>query len=164
MADDGYEMVIERGKVREFAASVKSTHPAYLEDDAPVIPPTFLRASAFWAPRRAPRPRPEGGGGRQRQGGAGLGLHAGQEYEFFGPPPRAGTTLYVTSHPEDSYTKEGRRGGTLTFTVTRQEFRDAEGNLLAIGRNTGVRTSRAANTGAGGSDDKADKSDKGGEE
>jgi len=147
MADDGYEMVIERGKVREFASSVKSTHPAYLEDEAPVIPPTFLRASAFWAPRRAARPRPEGGGGGSGQRRPGLGLHAGQEYEFFGPPPRAGTKLRVTSRQEDSYTKEGRRGGTLTFTVTVQEFRDGDGNLVAIGRNTGVATSRPATQG-----------------
>lgn len=146
MADDGYEMAIERGKVREFATSVKSTNPAYLEDEAPVIPPTFLRASAFWAPRRAPR---SGETGRQGRGDRprGLGLHAGQEYEFFGPPPRAGTKLRVTSRQEDQYTKEGRRGGTLTFTVTVQEFRDEEGNLVAIGRNTGVVTSRPATQG-----------------
>lgn len=146
MADDGYEMAIERGKVREFATSVKSTNPAYLEDEAPVIPPTFLRASAFWAPRRAPR---SGQTGRQGQGDRprGLGLHAGQEYEFLGPPPRAGTELRVTSRQEDQYTKEGRRGGTLTFTVTVQEFRDEEGNLVAIGRNTGVVTSRPATQG-----------------
>lgn len=145
MADEGYEMVIERGKVREFAASVKSDHPAYLDDDAPVIPPTFLRASAFWAPRRAPRPRPEGAsGGAERNRGRGLGLHAGQEYVFHGPPPRAGTKLRVTSRQESQYTKEGRRGGTLTFTVTVQEFRDEHGNLVAEGRNTGVVTSRPA--------------------
>jgi hypothetical protein len=153
MADDGYEMVIERGKVREFAGSVKSTNAAYLDDPEPVIPPTFLRAAAFWAPRRAPRPRPEGaqasGPPRGGGGGGGLGLHAGQEYVFYGPPPRAGTKLRITSRQEDQYTKEGRRGGTLTFTVTVQEYRDEEGNLVAIGRNTGVRTSRAANTGAG---------------
>jgi hypothetical protein len=145
MADDGYEMVIERGKVREFAGSVKSTHAAHLDDDAPVIPPTFLRASAFWAPRRAPRPAAGSGSGGERP--RGLGLHAGQEYEFFGPPPRAGTKLRITSRQEDSYTKDGRRGGTLTFTVTVQEFRDEEGNLVAIGRNTGVTTSRPATQG-----------------
>ena len=158
-----YDMVIETGKVREFAASVKSTNAAYFEDPNPVIPPTFLRASAFWAPRRAPggggaaaAARAGGGGASARAaagaggGGAGGGaargrgtaLHGGQEYTFFGPPPRAGTKLSITSRLEDRYEKQGSRGGTMTFTVTVQEFRDETGTIVCEGRTTSIMTSK----------------------
>ena len=34
-----FELVIERGKVREFARAVASSDPAYVRDAAPVVPP-----------------------------------------------------------------------------------------------------------------------------
>jgi hypothetical protein len=136
-----YEMVIEAGKVREFAAAVKSSDPAYLDDPNPVIPPTFLRAAAFWAPRRPPAPRSTDGGAAPARG-RGTGLHGGQEYVFHGPPPRAGTRLSITSHVAERYEKQGSRGGTMTFTVSVQEFRDESGRLVAEGRTTSILTSK----------------------
>jgi hypothetical protein len=62
---------------------------------------------------------------------------------FHGPPPRAGTKLTVLPRIEDIYEKEGKRGGTMTFVVTVQEFRDEEGNLVAESRSTVIETGRA---------------------
>jgi hypothetical protein len=136
-----YEMVIESGKVREFATAVKSSDPAYLDDPNPVIPPTFLRAAAFWAPRRPPVSRSSSGEGTPARG-RGTGLHGGQEYVFHGPPPRAGTKLSITSRVAERYEKQGSRGGTMTFTVSVQEFRDESGRLVAEGRTTSIMTSK----------------------
>jgi hypothetical protein len=45
-----FRIVVEEGKIREFARATKSSNPAYLADGAPpaVSPVTFLASSAFW--------------------------------------------------------------------------------------------------------------------
>lgn len=130
---ESFTMDIERGKIREFARATCSTSPSYLDDERPVIPPTFLTTSFFWqtdaaSPWAAVRMD-------QRRG-----LHAEQEYIFHGPPPRAGTRLTCRSRVAEIYPKQGRRGGTLTFVVMVTEFRDASGALVAESRMTGVET------------------------
>ena len=90
MADDsvigkrypGYEFTIERGKVREFARATMSRNPDYLDDPAAVIPPTWLIVSGFWAPEDLENPVASLNISLARL------LHGGQEFEFFGPPPR----------------------------------------------------------------------------
>jgi hypothetical protein len=47
-----YEMVVERGKIAEFAAAMQSQDPAYAGPGA-IAPPTFLISSALWAPEGA---------------------------------------------------------------------------------------------------------------
>jgi hypothetical protein len=121
-----YEVVIERGKVREFAKAMQSENPAY-EGDRAVIPPTFLATAALWAP---PGARADAGFDRARL------LHGQQEFVFHGPVPRAGTTLMATERIESRYEKQGKRGGTMRFAVLVTEFRDGAGKLLAEGRST----------------------------
>ncbi len=58
--------------------------------------------------------------------------------EFFGPPPRAGTRLNCTSRIVDIYTKQGRKGGEMTFAVMTTDFEDEQGNLIARATMTGV--------------------------
>ena len=134
--DESFDMVVDRSKIREFARATKSQNRAYLDDPEPVSEPTFLMSSAFWAPP-----------GSNLFAKVGLDLrrilHGGQEFVFHGPPPRAGTTLTVTPRIEDIYEKEGKRGGTMTFVVTVQEFRDEKGNLVAESRSTVIETGRA---------------------
>jgi hypothetical protein len=136
-ADPGYEMVVERGKVREFARATGSTAPEYLEPTNPPIPVTFLRTAAFWRPPDAPSP----------MAGIKLNLarilHGEQEYVFFGPPPRAGTTLTVRSRLESVTEKEGKRGGTMRLIVTVEDFLDPDGRLVAQGRSTLIETGKA---------------------
>src|ERR1700749_59431 len=96
-----YEMVIERGKIGEFAAAAQSENPAYRGPDA-IIPPTFLMIRALWAPEGA---AVDVGFDRKRL------LHGEQEFIFHGPPPRAGQVLKVSDKLVDRYSKPGKRGG-----------------------------------------------------
>jgi hypothetical protein len=133
-----FELDVERGKVREFARATLSRHAEYFEPEHPVSPPTFLTTMFFWeehVPGSSPWPLVRLDPRR--------GMHAEQEYVFHGPPPRAGTRLSCTSRIESVFSKEGRRGGRLTFAVMVTEFRDsATGELVAEARMTGVETER----------------------
>jgi hypothetical protein len=129
-----FEMDIERGKIREFARATLSSHPAYMAEEHPVCPPTFLTTTFFWE-ERAPGSNPW----HRVKLDPKRGMHAEQEYVFHGPPPRAGTRLVCRSRIEKVFHKEGRRGGRLTFAVMVTEFRDAAtGALVAEARMTGV--------------------------
>ena len=131
-----FRMDVERGKIREFARSVHSSHPAYFEGD-PVVPPTFLTSMIHWYEGiEGAHPYRDLGVDRKR------GLHAEQEYIFHGPPPRAGARLTCESRIDEIYEKEGRRGGKLTFAVMVTEFRDESGRLVAEARMTGVETAK----------------------
>lgn len=132
-----FALEVERGKIHEFARATKSQNPAYLEAERPVIPPTFLTVTNFWQPTGGnPWAAAELDGKRV--------LHAEQQYEFFGPPPAAGTRLMCQSRIEDMYVKEGRRGGALTFVIMVTDFTDETGTLVARATMTGVETARAA--------------------
>ena len=141
-----FELVIERGKVREFARAVGSSHPGYLRAEDPPIPPTFLTTMFFWEREVAgANPWDKVKLDQER------GMHAEQEYVFHGPPPRAGTRLRCQSRIESVYEKEGRRGGKLGFAVMVTEFWDESGKLVAEARMTGVETARAPEAGDGAS-------------
>jgi hypothetical protein len=132
-----FELVIERGKVREFARAVHAPDAAYLSGESPVIPPTFLTTTFFW------QQDVEGANPWERVGmSQERGMHAEQQYVFFGPPPRAGTRLTCKSRIERIYDKTGKRGGQLTFAVMVTEFYDEQGKLVAEARLTGVETEK----------------------
>ncbi|MGE3835718.1 MAG: MaoC family dehydratase N-terminal domain-containing protein [Acidimicrobiia bacterium] len=80
---------------------------------------------------------PGGGGG----GGGGAGLHAEQHYEYH-RVPRPGDVLSATVRPGESWVREGRRGGTLTFSESVTEYRDQHGELVVTARSVGVQTSQ----------------------
>lgn len=132
---EAFDLTVERGKVREFARATKSENPEYVDDDAPVSEPTFLVSSVFWAPP-----------GANRWGKLKLDmrrvLDGGREFVFHGPPPKAGTKLTAQSRVDEIYEKEGKRGGTMTFVVTVQEFRDEAGDLVAEMRSTAIETGK----------------------
>ena len=132
---DPFDLTVERGKIREFARATKSENPEYLDDTAPVAEPTFLVTSAFWSPP-----------GAMRWGSLKLDmrrvLDGGREFVFHGPPPKAGTKLTAQTRVDDIYEKEGKRGGTMTFVQTVQEFRDEAGDLVAEMRSTAIETGK----------------------
>jgi hypothetical protein len=135
-----YEVPIERGKIREFARAAGSSNPAYQAPDA-VIPPTFLTtAGNFWA-------KPEDRAGIDLGFELARVLHGEEEYEFFGPPPRAGQTLSVTHRLGDRWEKEGKRGGTMRFAKMIAEYRDESGTLVAEQRTTVIETARPPKAG-----------------
>ncbi len=61
---------------------------------------------------------------------------------FHGRPPAAGTELTAQTRVADIYEKDGKRGGTMKFVISVQEFRDPDGNLVAEARNTTIETAR----------------------
>jgi hypothetical protein len=130
-----FTMIVELGKIREFARATKSTNPEYLSGDNPVAPTTFLVTSSFWQD------------GRSQGGGGGFAsyerlLHGAQEFIFFGEPPRAGTVLRVQSRPGPTYEKTGRRGGAMKFSEQVTEYRDEAGTLVAEAHGTIIETSQ----------------------
>jgi len=128
-------MVVEEGKVREFARATKSNHPDHVREVDPVSPVAFLMSSAFWQ-----GPEADVWGGVERD--FSRILHGEQEFTFQGPPPRAGTELAGVSRIVDVSEKHGTRGGLMTFTKVVTEFRDLCGELVAEVTKTTILTSR----------------------
>ncbi|MCW2894391.1 MAG: hypothetical protein JWO75_3880 [Actinomycetia bacterium] len=125
-----YEVVVERGKIAEFAAAMQSQNPAYAGPGA-IVPPTFLISSSLWAPEGA---AVDVGFDRRRL------LHGEQEFIFHGPPPRAGQTLTVSDQIVDLYEKAGKKGGLMRFAVVITEYRGEDGTLVAEARKTLIET------------------------
>lgn len=131
-----FRLDVERGKVHEFAKATYSTNADYLEREHPVSQPTFLTTTMHWqVGDNNPWSKVELN--QQR------GLHAEQEYTFFGPPPKAGTKLECRARVTEIFTKQGRRGGEMTFAVMVTDFLDEDGTLVAQAKMTGVETARA---------------------
>lgn len=133
MDESSYEFPIDRSKVREFAKATKSRNPAHDGADA-VIPPTFLtHARLAWEPLEM-SPVLDLGFDLGRL------LHGEEEYVFYGPPPRAGQTLRVTSRMGDRWEKQGKRGGVMRFATIVSDFRDESGELVATQTTTLLET------------------------
>jgi hypothetical protein len=137
-----FEFPLERGKIREFAAATGSSHRAYHDGERPVVPVTFLISGLmFWGyTLDCPRDSAFADFALDRS----MLLHAEEEFEFPGEPPRAGQVLTARSRISEVSRKRGKRGGELLFVVTETEFHDRAGRLVARNRNTVVRTERPA--------------------
>jgi hypothetical protein len=131
-----FDMVVEAGKVREFALAVRSSDPEHLGDE-PVSPATFLASSVWW---------------QSEESSAWHGverdftriLHGEQEFVFHGEPPGAGTVLQGESRIAREYTTEGKRGGAITFTDVLTSYTDrATGRLVAEVTSTTIETGQA---------------------
>ncbi|WP_182358844.1 FAS1-like dehydratase domain-containing protein [Tomitella gaofuii] len=131
-----FRLDVERGKIREFARATGTADLTGIDaQDAPVSQPTFLTTALHWQTGDA-NPWPAVKLDQQR------GLHAEQEFTFFGAPPRAGTRLEGRARISDIYTKQGRRGGEMTFAVMVTDYYDESGRLVAQAKMTGVETAR----------------------
>jgi hypothetical protein len=134
-----FELVVERGKIREFARATHASHPAFASGGC--IPPTFLTTAYHWHTATSDV-EPAAELDPQRS------LHAEQEFVFHGPPPSAGTALTGTARIDKVYEKQSRRG-SLTFVEIVTEYRDTDDNLVAESRLTGVEMPGAEPPGAG---------------
>jgi len=132
-----YDMVVERGKIREFARATFTRNSEYLDDPRPVSPATFLITSGFWSDPKDANLIASLDIDLARL------LHGSQEFVFHGPPPRAGTELTAQARVDKVYEKEGRRGGTMTFVEIVTEFRDEQGNVSTETRSTLIVTGKA---------------------
>jgi acyl dehydratase len=128
-------MRVELGKVREFARAVKDPNPAFLADDAPIAPPTFLMTIAHWI----------GDMGKTRSA-VKLDyrrlLHGEQEFEYL-RPIHAGDVLTFRSRTKDVFEKAGKRGGKMLFILSETEYRNQHGEVVAYTRNTAIETEGA---------------------
>jgi hypothetical protein len=123
-----YDMPIERGKIREFAAATGAADPIYRSSNPPV-PPTFLATAMHWEPQDPPLATLLGLDlGRVLQGG--------QEYAFIGPLPHAGDTLHVETLVESVTDKQSSRGGRMTLIVVLTRFLRPDGTVAAESRAT----------------------------
>jgi hypothetical protein len=161
MAEKSFTFPVDRTTIMLFARSVQDIRPEFTDPDAPetkalggmVAPPTFTWASSHYEPGYSldlTRPRAEpldtssmaGGGSGSGGGGLGRGLHGEQHYEYF-HPIHAGDELTVTIRPGERWTKEGRRGGKLTFSEQIYDYTNQNGVLCVRARTIGMQTEKA---------------------
>ncbi|MCB0996678.1 MAG: MaoC family dehydratase N-terminal domain-containing protein [Acidimicrobiales bacterium] len=140
-----FEVPVEGTHILQFARSIADDNPVYSDREAALAggfperlaPPTFLVAADTFDPAYDRRPRTGerwlGSGreaigsdaGPQRPAGQ-SGFHAGQVFEYHRHPV-AGETLTAHVRDGDTWQKQGRRGGVLTFREIITEFVDAAG-------------------------------------
>ncbi len=127
---------VERGKIREFATAILDDNPIYLEDEKPLAPPTFTMTNQFW-PATFDEPPPDLGIDFARV------VHGEQDFEYL-EPIRAGDVLTGEITVADVFTKEGKRGGTLTFVVLETRFTNQHGKEAVVAPATIIETAKAA--------------------
>jgi hypothetical protein len=161
---------VEAGHILTFARAIGDDNPVYRDEEAAlaaglggiIAPPTFVVAGAHFDPDYPLRPapgKPWFGSGREATGAPAPGvqgrtsgegtasgetsLHAEQHFEYH-RTLRAGDVLTSSSHSGSTWQKEGRRGGTMTFSEFVTEYRDADGSPVVTARTVSVRISRPA--------------------
>ena len=148
---------VEASHIMMFARAVGDTNPVYHDAGAArrseagglIAPPTFAQAVAQFDPDYYLRPKPGQpwfGSGKTPSGIQGKapssgGLHAEQHFEYH-RHLRPGDVLTVTSRPGDTWEKESKRAGKLTFRERITEYRDQNGELVVTARGVGVTTER----------------------
>jgi hypothetical protein len=115
-----FTMHVELGKAREFARAVGHHEPI---DVGSPVPVAFLQTMAFWA-------GPDSALWREDRDMSRV-LHGQQEFAFHGGPIRVGETLVGRPRMGETYTKAGKRGGTMTFIELVTDFYSPEGTLRA---------------------------------
>jgi hypothetical protein len=126
-----FEFPVERGKILELARATATAHDA-LENDRVVSPPTILLVGqqiwgfSFEEPGNSPL--------AAVHLDASKALHLEEDYEYFGPPPRAGDRLIGQLTLLAPVTKVGRRAGRMTIFTTETLFWDENGRLVARAR------------------------------
>ena len=106
-------------EIREYAASLGESHPAYF-GATPVAPPTFcvkFRGHRFFHPAIPPETFVRG-------------FDAGKDIQF-GEPIRAGDVVHTSSVLHEIYEKTGRTG-SMVFIVSRQMMKNQRGEMVAI--------------------------------
>ncbi len=153
---------VEASHIMMFARAVGDTNPVYHDAEAAkktevggiVAPPTFPQAVAQFDPDYHLRWRPNQpwfGSGKTPSGVEGKpsssgGLHAEQHFEYF-RPLRPGDVLSVETKPGETWEKQSKRAGKLTFRERITEYRDEKGELVARARSVGVTTERPVDQG-----------------
>ncbi len=152
---------IEAAHVLMFARAVGDPNPVY--SDAAyaaaqglagvIAPPTFPIAADHFDPDYERRPRPgvawfgsgrnpiSAGGGPQLTRGGPSGFHA-EEHFVYHRYPKVGDRLRGVGREGETWYKQGRRGGRLSFQEQITEYRDEAGEAVVTARWVTVLTER----------------------
>ncbi len=164
-----FKFPVDASQIMLFARAVGDDNPIYhdseyasgTETKGIIAPPTFVQASAQYDPNFPLRPaigEPWFGSGKEATGtpksdiqpkeksenkssDSARMLHAEQQY-IYHKAIRPSDNLNVTTKRGKSWEKEGRRGGTMRFSETITEFRDAKGELVVTATSVGVTTGK----------------------
>lgn len=145
---------VEASHVMMFARAIGADDDPYFKrmadqvDSTPIYaPPTFVQASRQFEQDYALRPHPGVpwfGSGREPSGvpaeelsGRGGSLHAEQHFTYH-RPVRVGDVLTGKRRDGETWTKEGRRGGSLKFNEDFTDYYDQNGDLVVTARRVGV--------------------------
>jgi hypothetical protein len=132
-----FRLVVEEGKVHEFARATKSASAEHLREQTPVSPLTFLASATLWM-------RPENSAWHGASRNFANILHGEQEFVFHEPPPPAGTELNAVQVIGNVFEKAGRRGGRMTFTeVVTTFWRDSPDRPTAVATALSIETHAA---------------------
>ena len=150
-------MPVEATHILMFARAVGDPNPVYADAEVAkagetkgiIAPPTFPQAVAQFDPDYNLRPKPGvpwfGSGktpsGVENRPSGGGGLHAEQHFEYH-RPLRPGDVLTVETKPGNTWERDSKRAGKLTFRERVTEYRDQKGELVVTARSIGVTTER----------------------
>lgn len=148
---------VEATHILMFARAIGDLNPVYTDPDSPeaaefggvIAPPTFTMAGMQFDPENPLIPRPgepwfgsakEPTGAPRESTGR---LHAEQHFEYH-RPLRAGEVLTTRERDGETWTKESKRGGTLTFEEKFIEYVTADtGEPVVTARFVSVLPSQA---------------------
>ncbi len=148
---------VEAGHVLTFARSIGDENPVYRDVDYAkdkgfaniIAPPTFTQGAAHFDEEYPGRPQPGQpwiGSGATPTGvvddgstNQGTEMHAEQHFEYH-RPVMVGDVLTTTTREGETWTKESKRAGTLTFTERIFDYTDQTGALVLTVREVAVRT------------------------
>jgi N-terminal half of MaoC dehydratase len=146
---------VEASHILMFARAIGDTNPVFAdrESGGVIAPPTFGQAVAQFDPEYHLRPKPEEpwfGSGKTASGvdkpkSLG-GLHAEQHFEYF-RPLRPGDVLTAEYRDGDTWEKQSKRAGRLTFRERIVDYRDRSGELVLRARGVSVTTERPVDRG-----------------
>jgi len=153
---------VEASHIMMFARAIGDTNPVYHDAAAArqsetggiIPPPTFMQAVAQFDPEYRLRPKPGEkwfGSGKTASGIDGKpatagGLHAEQHYEYH-RPVLAGDVLTAEIKTGETWEKESKRAGKLTFRERIVEYRDQKGELVVTARGVSVTPERPVDQG-----------------
>ncbi len=153
---------VEASHIMMFARAIGDENPVYhdavaakdTEAGGIIAPPSFGQAVAQFDPDYFLRPRPgqkwfgsaKGPTGIDGKPASSGSLHAEQHYEYH-RHVRPGDVLTVEIKPGETWQKESKRAGKLTFRERIIEYRDQNGELVITARGVGVTTERPVDKG-----------------
>jgi len=165
-----FKFPVDASQIMLFARAVGDNNPIYHDSEyagasevgSIVAPPTFVQASAQYDPKfplrptigeawfgsgktatSTPKPKEKSDEKKDKKSSdSARMLHAEQQY-IYHKPIRPGDELSVTTKRGKSWEKEGRRGGTMSFSETITEFHDTSGELVVTATSVGVTTGKA---------------------